>query len=91
MERTAFQFEVSPSRYCPHSQRWLQLVKVTKRVVSRLAVALLITLGITVTNSGSLLAQQEHGSDNGLRFGLYSSWLDGLFRNTRYHEVIFSS
>jgi hypothetical protein len=79
MERIAFQFEVSPSRYCPHSQRQPQLVKVTKHVVSRLAVDLLIALGITVTYPGSLLAQQERGSDNGLRLGLYSSWLNGLF------------
>src|SRR5262249_1776534 len=52
--------------------------KIKKRVVSRLAVSLLVASGLTATLPGRLLAQQVNGPDSDRRMGLYSSWLNSL-------------
>jgi hypothetical protein len=87
MERRTFLNKMAPAQYSRHSRGRLRSVKITTRIVGRLAVASLVALGLTAALPGRLLAQQETIRDGeqgkGPSIDLYSSWINDLWPEYR--------
>ena len=83
MDRMTSLNTIAPPEHSPHSRGRLQAAKITKRIFKPLVTVLLVALGMTAVVPDRPLAQEESEQAKDPHLGLYSAWINNLWREYR--------